>query len=64
MNYYVLILLFTAPLGVVATTAGPFTNIFACELAASQAMTLNTRSRSVCVQLNANPHHWNGKRLK
>ena len=64
MNIYVLILLFTTPLMVATTTVGPFDNLFACERAASQAVTLNPHSRSVCVNLKAKPHHWNGKKLK
>ena len=62
MNY-MLIVLFT---GLMPTSivAGPFKNVFACEKAAGQVALLDRRpSNSVCIHLNAKPHHWNGKEL-
>ena len=61
---YALILFFAGPLQGTAVSTGPFDNLVACERAASQATTLNPHSRSICVALNAKPHHGNGKPLK
>lgn len=44
---------------------GPFDNLFACEKAADQVklVAYPKRSTTVCVNLNAKPHHWNGKAI-
>lgn len=42
---------------------GPFSNVFACEQAVNQTKTLHRAVRSTCVNLDAKPHHWNGKAL-
>lgn len=46
---------------------GPFDNVFACEQAAAQVKLIspNTKhTRTACINLNAKPHHWNGKEIK
>lgn len=42
---------------------GPFDNVFACEQAVTQIRQAYVRSRAACINLNAKPHHWNGKEL-
>ena len=51
-------------LGVVQPEVGPFLNVFACEKAADQVKLLSAypkKTATVCIDLNAKPHHWNGK---
>lgn len=63
MKYLLVVFL----LGESPVQIGPFNNVFACEKAGEQIKltTLATqRVRAVCVNLDARPHHWNGKPLK
>lgn len=43
---------------------GPFENVFACEQAAEQLKVMHVKIRTACVNLDAKPHHWNGKKIK
>ena len=43
---------------------GPFKGLLACELASEQIKTVDNRVRAtVCLSLNHNKPHWNGKEL-
>lgn len=43
---------------------GPFKGVIACEQAASQVKSVDSRVRStVCLSLNHKPVHWNGKEI-
>ena len=61
MAYVLIVIGLTTPLQI-----GPFGNVFACEQAAGQmkAVASTPYIKTVCVNLKANPHHWNGKPLK
>lgn len=67
MKYILVLFMFAEP----PLQIGPFGNVFACEQAAVQLMharghstSVNRKHRAVCVNLDAKPHHWNGKTLK
>lgn len=60
---YILILFWFQGVSGVPTTVGPFDNVFACEKALSQAQSTVKHLKGTCVDLNAKPHHWNGKEL-
>ena len=57
MNYILVVFMVSFP----PEQIGPFNNVFACELAANQIKIVRPKTASVCVDLNAKPHHWNGK---
>jgi hypothetical protein len=62
MSYLLIVIGFTVPLQI-----GPFGNVFACEQAGGQIKTIapvRKHVKTVCINLKANPHHWNGKPLK
>lgn len=43
---------------------GPFGNIFACEQAIVQLkQAYPKRVAAACINLEAKPHHWNGKKI-
>lgn len=51
-------------LGIPQPQLGAFDNLFACEQAANQVRLLAQKPqqvRTVCINLAAKPHHWNGK---
>lgn len=57
---YILILFFAGP----PQQIGPFDNVFACNMALSQMQSTVKHVKGTCVDLNAKPHHWNGKEIK
>ncbi len=63
MKYILVIFLIGQP----PAQIGPFGNVFACEQAAAQVkqahggIPVSQRPRTVCINLAAKPHHWNGK---
>lgn len=59
MSYTLLVFMLSGP----PTQIGPFDNVFACEMAANQIKTVRPKTASVCLNLKARPHHWNGKDL-
>lgn len=62
MKYILLLVLGTTPQQI-----GPFDNVFACEQALTQVETVfrrfGARTKGVCINLAAKPHHWNGKKI-
>lgn len=60
---YILVLML-AGTDVAPQQIGPFDNVFACEQAVSQVRLAYSRARAACVNINAKPHHWNGKEIK
>lgn len=62
MSYILVVYALSMP----ALQVGPFDNVFACEQAAAQiaaATPYNKHAKTVCINLKAKPHHWNGKEL-
>lgn len=57
------ILVFITGVSVPPQQVGPFDNVFACEQAHNQIKQLAPKTRAVCVNLEAKPHHWNGKKI-
>lgn len=59
MKYILLLMIGTAP----PVSVGPFDTLMGCERAAGQVATLHNRLRTVCLDLKARPHTWNGKEI-
>ena len=56
---YILVLMFTTG----PQQVGPFDNVFACEQALTQVKQMAPKARGACINLEAKPHHWNGKKV-
>ena len=59
---YILVLML-AGADVAPHQIGPFDNVFACEQAVTQIRQAYSKVRAACVNLEAKPHHWNGKKV-